>query len=108
MPLTVRPIPTLDERINDIRMRTAEIVNDDILPNERALWRSARGGSVESEPAVVEAKELREQIKQKVRKAGLWAPHLPPEAGGSSGSFLVYALMVTLLFFRPLGLFGKR
>jgi branched-chain amino acid transport system permease protein len=24
------------------------------------------------------------------------------------GSFLVYALMVTLLFFRPLGLFGKR
>ena len=52
MPLTVRPIPTLDDRINDIRMRTAEIVNDDILPNERNLWRSAHGGAVETAAAV--------------------------------------------------------
>ncbi|MGY2130423.1 acyl-CoA dehydrogenase family protein [Blastococcus sp. SYSU DS0617] len=97
MPLTVRPIPTLDERINDIRMRTAEIVNADILPNERELWRSARGGSVETEPAVVDAKALREEIKQKVRKAGLWAPHLPPEYGGMGLDFLAHAYMNEVL-----------
>ena len=38
MPMNVKVIPTLDERINDIRMRTAEIVNDYILPNEAKLW----------------------------------------------------------------------
>ena len=36
--MNVKPIPTLDERINDIRMRTAEIVNEEILPNEDKLW----------------------------------------------------------------------
>ena len=97
MPLTVRPIPTLDDRINDIRMRTAEIVNDDILPNERNLWRSAHGGAVETEPSVIDAKELREQIKQKVRKAGLWAPHLPQEYGGMGLDFLAHAYMNEVL-----------
>ena len=31
MSMNVKPIPTLDERINDLRMRTAEIVNDWIV-----------------------------------------------------------------------------
>ena len=34
MAMNCKPVPTLDERINDIRMRTAEIVNTDIIPNE--------------------------------------------------------------------------
>ena len=38
MVMNVKPIPTLDDRINDIRMRTAEIVNDAIVPNEAKLW----------------------------------------------------------------------
>ena len=33
MPMNVKPVPTLDERINDIRMRTAAIINEEILPN---------------------------------------------------------------------------
>ena len=40
MPMNCKPIPTLDERINDIRARTAQIVNEDILPNESGLWAS--------------------------------------------------------------------
>ena len=44
MPMNCSPIPTLDERINDIRMRTAEIVNNDILPNEGRLWAARREG----------------------------------------------------------------
>jgi len=41
MPINVTPIPTLDDRINDIRMRTARIINEEILPHEEELWRTA-------------------------------------------------------------------
>lgn len=44
MAMNCKPIPTLDERINDIRGRTAEIVNNDILPNEGRLWAARREG----------------------------------------------------------------
>ncbi len=30
-------------------------------------------------------------MQQQAKAAGLWAPHLPPEAGGSGGGFLEYA-----------------
>ena len=46
MAMQVKPVPTLDERINDIRMRTAEIVNTEILPNEDVLWAARRGGGI--------------------------------------------------------------
>ena len=38
MRMNVKPVATLDDEINDIRMRTAEIVNNHILPNENKLW----------------------------------------------------------------------
>src|SRR5512132_1238319 len=38
-----------------------------------------------------EADALVERLRGVVKEQGLWAPHLPPEAGGTSGSFLVYA-----------------
>ena len=38
MPITVTPIEGLSDHINDIRIRTARIVNEEILPNESALW----------------------------------------------------------------------
>ncbi len=43
--MNCKPVPTVDERINDIRMRTAEIVNDDIIPNEGRLWAARREGA---------------------------------------------------------------
>ena len=43
MPITVTPIAGLSDHINDIRMRTARIVNEEILPNETALWSGRRG-----------------------------------------------------------------
>src|SRR5438128_2521191 len=62
MVMNVKPVPTLDERINDIRMRTAAIVNEHILPNEGRLWASRRDGSSD-EQARKEAAELRTEIK---------------------------------------------
>jgi acyl-CoA dehydrogenase len=96
MPMNVKPIATLDDRINDIRLRTAQIVNDDILPNEGALWRADANGDV-SDHDRRESIELREKIKAKVWEAGLWAPHLPTEYGGMGLDFLTHAYMNEVL-----------
>jgi acyl-CoA dehydrogenase len=93
--MNVKPIPTLDPRINEIRALTAQIVNRDILPNERKLWEGWRDGATEGERR--SARELRESIKQKVKHAGLWAPHLPPEYGGAGLGFLEHAYMNEVL-----------
>ena len=88
MTMNCKPISTIDERINDIRMRTAEIVNNDILPNEGRLWAERRAG--ESFNDRTEVLQLRADIKEKVKKAGLWAPHLPAEYGGMGLDFLAH------------------
>ena len=95
MPMNVKPIPTLDARVNEIRELTARIVNRDILPHERVLWVGRRSGATEAERHA--AHELRESIRQKVKQAGLWAPHLPPEYGGAGLSFLEHAYMNEIL-----------
>jgi acyl-CoA dehydrogenase len=95
MKMNCNPVPTVDERINDIRSRTAEIVNDDILPNEQLLWAARHEG--ESMEHRREVLDLRAQIKQKVKKAGLWAPHLPEEYGGMGLDFLAHAYMNEVL-----------
>jgi hypothetical protein len=67
MAMNVKPIPALDERINDIRRRTAQIVNEDILPNEAVLWGYHRRGEV-SDAHRRAAHELREKIRQRCGK----------------------------------------
>ena len=42
MTMNCQPVATLDDRINDIRMRTAEIVNEEILPQRGARCGPAR------------------------------------------------------------------
>jgi len=95
MTMNVKPVPTLDERINDIRLRTAEIINTEILPNERKLWRGRSSGASEEERK--ESAELREHVKERVKKEGLWAPHLPQEYGGMGLDFLAHAYMNEVL-----------
>jgi acyl-CoA dehydrogenase len=95
MPITVTPIAGLSDHINDIRLRTARIVNEEILPNESALW-SGRRGQV-SDEARAEAKALREKIQARVKSDGLWAPHLPPEYGGMGIDFMAHAYMNEIL-----------
>lgn len=97
MAMNVKPVPTLDERINDIRMRTAAIVNEWILPNEATLWHLGRSGGEVSDRERREALALREEIKAVVWEAGLWAPHLPKEYGGMGLDFLAHAYMNEVL-----------
>jgi len=94
--MNVQPIATLDERVNDIRARTAAIINEDILPNEHVLWAYHRNGEV-TDRERRDAHQLREEIKAKVWEAGLWAPHLPQEYGGMGLDFLTHAYMNEVL-----------
>jgi acyl-CoA dehydrogenase len=65
---------------HELRARVRAFMEAHVYPNEPVLNR-------EDEDAAALVRQLRSIAK----KEGLWAPHLPPEAGGSSGSFLVYA-----------------
>jgi acyl-CoA dehydrogenase len=55
---------------------------DRVLPNENAIERQDEEGE-----------ELLAQLQDEVRAAGLWAPHVPPEAGGTGTGFLDYAYL---------------
>ena len=82
MQMNVKPIPTISESINEIRSKTAAIVNEDILPNEKILW-AWRGDGRYTEDDVKEAKRLRKRIQERVGEGGVWAPHLPKAYGAS-------------------------
>ena len=59
-----------------------EFMTQHVFPNERLLDREDD-----------EAQELIAELQGKARATGLWAPHMPPEAGGTGDGFLYYACM---------------
>jgi alkylation response protein AidB-like acyl-CoA dehydrogenase len=77
--VTVTDLRPTDE-VLELRARYRAFMEEHVYPNEPAL---------SGEDA--EADELIGRLRALAKEQGLWAPHLPPEAGGSSGSFLVYA-----------------
>ncbi len=95
MQMNIQAISNVSDRINQIRIRTAQIVNRDILPNEGKLWVRGKEGVTEDEKQ--RARELRHEIQTTVKEAGLWAPHLPEEYGGCDLSFLEHAYMNEVL-----------
>ncbi|HEY1761997.1 MAG TPA: acyl-CoA dehydrogenase family protein [Acidimicrobiales bacterium] len=100
MPINVTPINGVSPEVNDIRRRTADFINAEILPHEEVLWRGSRAVGTtddEREARRHESHELREAIKAKVVAAGLWAPHLPTEYGGAGLDFLSLAYMYEIL-----------
>ncbi|MFP3901247.1 MAG: acyl-CoA dehydrogenase family protein [Acidimicrobiia bacterium] len=99
--MNVQPIPTASERINEIRSLTAEIVNREILPNENMLWAEHRAGARLTDGDREIARKLRDDVRTKVRQAGLWAPHLPAEYGGAGLDFLELAYMYEVLAYSP-------
>jgi acyl-CoA dehydrogenase len=96
MLMNVQPIPTVSERINEVRSLTAQIVNKEILPNENLLW-ARRTNATLTAGDIEQARELRQHIKGVVKQAGLWAPHLPAEYGGAGLDFLELAYMNEVL-----------
>ena len=95
--MQISPIPTLSKDINEIRSKTANIVAEQIIPNEKEIY---KGGD--------SAKSIRAEIRETVKSEKLWAPHLPEEYGGMGIGFMAHAYMNEILAWSPLSnrLFG--
>jgi len=72
----------IPEPVRERRERVRAFMEDHVYPNEPRLF-----GEDEAADALVA------ELRQKARDAGLWAPHLPPEAGGSGSGFIEYAYL---------------
>src|ERR671910_324552 len=67
----------------DVAARRAQVrafMEEHVYPNEAALARED-----ESSDALIA------ELRKEAQSAGIWAPHLPPEAGGSGSGFMEYA-----------------
>ena len=60
-----------------VRDRYLAFMDEHVYPNERAL--------------AADDEELIAELRARAKTEGLWAPHLPPEAGGTGLGFLAYA-----------------
>ena len=65
------------EEIQELRGRYRAFMEEHVYPNERALH--------------ADDAELIRSLQAKAKEQGLWAPHVPPEAGGTGQGFLAYA-----------------
>jgi len=83
--LTVQPIPGLPDEVNQIRLDTADIVANRIIPLEGASWRDDS------------TRKAYQSIVAEVKERKLWAPHLPVEYGGNDLGFLSHAYMNEIL-----------
>jgi alkylation response protein AidB-like acyl-CoA dehydrogenase len=77
--MTTAVIPDV---IADRRARVRAFMDEFVYPNEVAIQR-------EDDAAFA----LVDRLRQEAKDAGLWAPHLPPEAGGTGNGFLEYAYL---------------
>jgi acyl-CoA dehydrogenase len=72
---TVDLAPT--EALSELRARYRAFMEEHVYPNERQLH--------------ADDQELIRSLQAKAKEAGLWAPHVPPDAGGTGQGFLAYA-----------------
>ncbi len=99
MGINVTPVAGLSDEINEWRRRTGELINGEILPYERELWRggSVEGSARDGDQARDARHARRERVKRAVVAAGLWAPHLPQEYGGAGLDFMSLAYVYEIL-----------
>ena len=72
----------IEPQVRERRALVRAFMEEHVYPNEAAL-------ALEDDTADALMHELRAQAKA----AGIWAPHLPEEAGGSGSGFMEYALL---------------
>jgi acyl-CoA dehydrogenase len=68
--------------VTELRARYRAFMHEHVYPNEERIAR-------EDDDALA----LVEELRVRARAEGLWAPHLPPEAGGMGSGFLTYAYL---------------
>ena len=79
--MTIADLRPADD-VLELRARYRAFMDEHVFPNEAALDREDD-----------EADALVERLRGLAREQGLWAPHLPPEAGGTGTGFLTYAYL---------------
>jgi alkylation response protein AidB-like acyl-CoA dehydrogenase len=72
----------IPDLVAERREQVRSFMEEHVYPNEPALFRED-----ESADALIR------ELQQEAKNADLWAPHLPPEAGGSGSGFLEYAYL---------------
>jgi len=80
------PVFTMTPETREMRQKVRAFMDEHIYPNEEFL---AEGGD--------EALALMQELRAKVKKMGMWAPHLPAEAGGMGIGFMSYVFMNEIL-----------
>ena len=73
-------VSTTSARQEALREQYRSFMEEHIYPHEEALSREDDA-----------AGSLLVTLRARAKQAGLWAPHLPPEAGGTGEGFMVYA-----------------
>ncbi len=68
--------------LEELRARYRAFLDDHVAPAEAAF-------ALED----ADAERLLSSLRARAREEGLWAPHLPPEAGGTGRGFLAYAYL---------------
>ena len=78
------------EEIDGLRTRTKAFMESDVYPNE--------GFFHHNHPRKSEAgREKLKELQAKTKAMGMWAPHLPAEAGGMGIGFMPYVFMNEIL-----------
>jgi acyl-CoA dehydrogenase len=79
--VAIAELPAL-EQFAELRATYRAFLDEHVFPAEEALNREDD-----------EAQELMTSLRARAKAEGLWAPHLPPEAGGTGQGFLAYAYL---------------
>jgi alkylation response protein AidB-like acyl-CoA dehydrogenase len=77
---------TLTPEIREMRKKVRDFMEEHIYPNEPHIWEG--GGDAES---------LMKDWQSRTKAMGMWAPHLPAEAGGMGIGFMPYVYINEIL-----------
>src|SRR5688500_3416420 len=84
---------TTDE-IKDIRAKVVQFMDEHIYPNEHVFH--------ENGPRSEQSRALMKDLQARTKAMGMWAPHLPAEAGGMGIGFMPYVYMNEILGRSPI------
>ncbi|MEX0782267.1 MAG: acyl-CoA dehydrogenase family protein [Dehalococcoidia bacterium] len=82
------------EEIKDLRARLIEFMDEHIYPNEPVFH--------ENGPRSEKSRALMNDLRARTKAMGMWAPHLPAEAGGMGIGFMPYVYMNEILGRSPI------
>jgi acyl-CoA dehydrogenase len=72
----------IEPQVKERRAQVRAFMEEHVYPNEAALEREDDASD-----------ELIADLRERAKEAGIWAPHLPREAGGTGSGFIEYALL---------------